>query len=207
MQVTLELMSNQNLPGLGEEAALQLWRGATNLPMKQEGKTENAQPYKKGPLYYTLWAASAKPASTVTQPPAAAALTLKLLPCSIHSHFQEPHFFEKDENKEAERQTGTRKQMEGVGEGKARPGLLDGYKAAIWVSEAPISGAPPNKEAFALLRELTGHQGPPPCFVYSVHILESHLKEALKELHPSVSAQDLRRYERMREQYAAGNTD
>lgn len=81
--------------------------------------------------------------------------------------------------------------------GCARKALLNGHKAAVWIAGAPQFGGP----SF-ILQELLAHQGPPPCFVFSVHVLECHLKKALRELHPSVSAQDLRRYERMRDQYA-----
>lgn len=81
--------------------------------------------------------------------------------------------------------------------GCARKALLNGHKAAIWIAKGPQLGGPPS-----ILQQLSAHQGPPPCFVFSVHVLECHLKTALRELQPSVSAQDLRRYERMRDQYA-----
>ncbi|CDJ37807.1 peroxisomal-type ATPase, putative, partial [Eimeria tenella] len=69
---------------------------------------------------------------------------------------------------------------------------LNGHKAAAW---ATANSSPKSL--------LCMHLGPPPCFLFSVHVLYIHLKKALEELRPSVSAQDLRRYERLREQYAA----
>ncbi|KAL8453549.1 hypothetical protein Emag_001768 [Eimeria magna] len=79
--------------------------------------------------------------------------------------------------------------------------LLNQHRAAVWITGAPchVKGSlgPP-------LQELHAYQGPPPCFAFAVHVLERHFIEALKELRPSVSAEDLRKYELLRDQYAVG---
>ncbi|KAL8431732.1 hypothetical protein ACSSS7_005058 [Eimeria intestinalis] len=83
----------------------------------------------------------------------------------------------------------------------ACPALLNQSCAAVWMGgTAREAEGPPNP----LLQELNAYQGPPPCFAFAVHVLERHFIEALKELRPSVSEEDLRKYELLRDQYAVG---
>ncbi|KAL8270337.1 hypothetical protein Esti_005724 [Eimeria stiedai] len=141
------------------------------------GVTGAAQETRATPPDTTFWVVSVLPAADATR--CLDAITLELL--------LPPNTMQKRSPEKAP---------------EACPALLNQHLAAVWMAGAPRDAEGPPLSP--LLEQLYAYQGPPPCFAFAVHVLERHFIEALKELRPSVSAEDLRKYELLRDQYAVG---
>ncbi|KAL8426632.1 hypothetical protein Efla_005889 [Eimeria flavescens] len=200
-QVTLSLLATQRLTdndGLSD--CLQVWRGHCHAPAKTAAAAATKQTDT-----HTLWLVSRLPAEEAAGGrgglPTAATLQL-LLPAAKGgdgSRQQQPLPAAAAADSSSPR-----------GATRACPCLLNKHAAAVWLAAAADQqqegregrrGLGEGRPSFAA--PLQAYQGPPPCFVFAVHVLEGHFQEALRDLRPSVSAQDLKRYERMRDEYAA----
>lgn len=109
---------------------------------------------------------------------------------------------------------------------RASPASLFGYRCAVWMSLSAHCSYSDDLNYISALSHATGSSvdnadenetkelssksyrsylpfGPPPCFIGSVHVLERHLQSALRDVRPSVSLSDLRRYDKMRDAYTS----
>ncbi|OEH80011.1 AAA family protein [Cyclospora cayetanensis] len=202
-QMTLGLLANTQLPDGNNAEGLQVWRGCIDSwtgeeaadPRAVEGAADNA---------CVLWVISTLPTSAV------ASSAAKEAQCTRGAGTLQLLCLQNDRRTESLQRLA--ETAYSGGNHGAHPALLNGKKAAVWITRRQGHASQPGclkegldaqkVEPLSILGDLIMHEGPPPCFVFAIHVLERHLRAALEELHPSVTAQDLRRYEHMRDQYA-----
>ena len=174
-KMVLSMLSTTKLRGKAKaSAALQVWLGCTYTAETEKITTANSD------KCCDIWVVTTLPAAAAETPPQTP-FTIQLLQ-------------QQQQQQQQEVDDGIEQQQ------RACAALMNGYKAAVWIADR---GSSLKRRCSICTSVLSSYRGPPPCFVFAVHVLERHLSAAIKEMKPSVSLQELKRYERMREQFAA----